>query len=93
MELKAVVDLYPLVGRLELVSGAELKGNLAPEGELGRCGGADLLTKLGLNIGDRLRIGEASFVITGVIAKEPDRVATVWALVPAHGFVTVSCSY
>ena len=42
----------------------------------------NLLTKLGLNIGDRLRVGEASFVITGIIAKEPDRVATVLSFGP-----------
>ena len=49
---------------------------------MGRCGGKDLLTKLGLNIGDRVRVGEASFVITGIIDKEPDRVATVLSFGP-----------
>ena len=40
VELKAVDDLYPLVGRLELVSGAALKGSLARKDESWRCGGA-----------------------------------------------------
>ena len=83
VELKAVDDLYPLVGRLELVSGAVLRGSLAPDGESwGAVAERNLLTKLGLNIGDRVRVGEASFVITGIIDKEPDRVATVLSFGP-----------
>ena len=33
-----------------------------------------LLEKLGLSVGDRLAMGDAEFRITGVIAREPDRV-------------------
>ena len=83
VELKAVDDLYPLVGRLELFSGAALRGSLARKDESwGAVAEQNLLTKLGLKIGDSLRVGEASFVITGIIAKEPDRVATVLGFGP-----------
>ena len=43
---------------------------------------ASLLTRLGLTVGDRLRIGGLDFTISGVIAEEPDRVASIFSLGP-----------
>lgn len=41
-----------------------------------------LLIRMGVGVGDRLKIGQAVFTITGVIRKEPDRVANVFSLGP-----------
>jgi putative ABC transport system permease protein len=75
VELKAVDDLYPLVGRLEIRGGRTLAEALAPvAGTDGAVVAESLLEKLGLSVGDRLAMGEAEFQIVGVIAREPDRV-------------------
>ena len=51
-----------------------------------RCYGAvvqeSLLIKMGLAVGDPLKIGQAEFAITGVIRQEPDRAATAFSLGP-----------
>src|SRR5262249_9014375 len=49
--------------------------------------GADLLTRLGRSIGDRLVIGAAEGTIRGVVTREPDRPASLVALGP-RVFVT-----
>ena len=41
-----------------------------------------LLIRLGLSVGDRFKVGEATFTITGVVRKEPDRVAGPFTLGP-----------
>ncbi|MGH7205923.1 MAG: ABC transporter permease, partial [Nitrospiraceae bacterium] len=41
-----------------------------------------LLIRMGLSMGDRLKIGQAIFTITGLIRKEPDRVANLFSLGP-----------
>ncbi len=41
-----------------------------------------LLIRMGLSLGDRLKIGQATFLITGVIRKEPDRMANAFSLGP-----------
>jgi len=52
----------------------------------GACYGAlvqeSLLIRMGLSMGDRLKIGQAVFTITGLIRKEPDRVANLFSLGP-----------
>jgi len=65
IELRAVPDGYPLVGRLdasapaaELAAGAAL---VQPE----------LLTQLGIHIGDEVRLGSVTVRIAGVIRDEP----------------------
>lgn len=51
-----------------------------------RCHGAvvqhSLLIRLGLSVGDRFKVGEAVFTITGVLRKEPDRAAGPFNLGP-----------
>lgn len=75
VELKAVDDLYPLVGRLEIQGGSGLAEVLAPDGGVdGAAVAESLLEKLGLAVGDRIAMGDAEFRIAGVIAREPDRV-------------------
>jgi putative ABC transport system permease protein len=40
------------------------------------------LIRMGLSIGDRVKIGNARFLLTGVIRKEPDRMASAFSLGP-----------
>ncbi len=89
IELKAVEPQYPLYGTLRL----EPQDNLADL--LGRqtrrcpdptCFGVvvqeSLLIRMGLTVGDPLRIGQGLFVITGVVRTEPDRMANAFSLGP-----------
>ncbi len=89
IELKAVEPQYPLYGTLRL----EPQGDLV---ELLRrqtrrcpdhaCFGVvvqeSLLIRLGLTVGDQLRIGQGLFIITGVVKTEPDRMANAFSLGP-----------
>ncbi|HSA79228.1 MAG TPA: FtsX-like permease family protein, partial [Geminicoccaceae bacterium] len=70
--LKAVDDAYPLYGKVVLdPMGMSLDEALADGGVAVERG---LLARLGVAQGDRLRIGEAEFVIRAVIEREPDRI-------------------
>lgn len=89
IELKAVEPQYPLYGTLRL----EPQGNLVHL--LGResrrcpdptCFGVivqeSLLIRMGLAMGDQLRIGQGLFIITGLVRTEPDRMASAFSLGP-----------
>lgn len=89
VELKAVPDGYPLYGEVT----TEPAGSLEPflrEQERGcsssPCWGAlvepSLLIRMGLSVGDELQIGQARLQITGLVRKEPDRVANAFSLGP-----------
>jgi len=72
VELKAVEDAYPLYGDLEL--------SKAQEGVFARRSGIwgaaidpFLATKLGIGVGDTLKIGDINFQIRALIEKEPDK--------------------
>src|SRR5207249_6800962 len=74
VELKAVEAGYPFYGRMKLDPDRPLRSLLAPtEGICARrpCHGAlvqeSLLIRMGLSIGDHLKIGQAVFSITGLI--------------------------
>lgn len=41
-----------------------------------------LLIKMGLTVGEQIKIGQASFTITGLLRQEPDRVASILSLGP-----------
>ena len=74
VELKAVDDLYPLVGQFEIAGGTSLAKALSPQDGIdGAVVAESLLKKLNLSVGDRMEMGEAEFRIAGVIAREPDR--------------------
>ncbi|HEX9836577.1 MAG TPA: FtsX-like permease family protein [Alphaproteobacteria bacterium] len=73
VELKAVDDAYPLYGRLAL------DPDLAPAAAFARRGGAwgavadaTLFSRLGAKVGDRIRVGDATFELRGRIVREPD---------------------
>jgi putative ABC transport system permease protein len=78
VELKAVSGEYPLYGRLE----TEPAGAAAALGSDGALLAPEGLERLGLVVGDRLRLGSASFVVRGVLRAEPDREVTPFTLGP-----------
>ena len=83
VELKAVDGLYPLVGALEVEPPLPLDQILAPDGDgWGAAAEANLLSRLGLAVGDWVRIGDARFRLKAVITREPDRVAGILSFGP-----------
>jgi len=89
VELKAVEPAYPLYGAIKLDSTQSLDALLHPDKS--RCGGhscfgavvqESLLIRMGLSVGDRLKIGQALFLITGIVRTEPDRMANAFTLGP-----------
>jgi putative ABC transport system permease protein len=79
VELKAVDDAYPLYGQLRIEPPQELFRALEQQGALVE---APLLQRLGLQVGDPLRVGEITLHITGVIKAEPDRQVRAFYLGP-----------
>ncbi|MFZ5815236.1 MAG: ABC transporter permease [Bacillota bacterium] len=75
VEVKAVAPGYPFYGTLEVEPAARLTDETALVG-------GELLDRLGLQVGDSLKIGTATFTIAGVITKEPDRVTAGMGLGP-----------
>ena len=71
-ELKAVDAAYPLSGEVTLEGGGSLAAALADNGTVAD---AMLLERLGLKVGDHVRIGEADLIVRGLLKSEPDAVA------------------
>jgi putative ABC transport system permease protein len=75
IELKAVDDAYPLYGALD-VRGEPRRDAagvwIAPA----------LATRLGAGPGSRVRLGEAIFVVRGIVTNEPDRLGEGFTLGP-----------
>lgn len=88
VELKAIEVGYPLYGVVRVEPDRPLMELLRPAGTSCReaCHGAvvqeALLIRLGLAVGDTVKIGQTSFRITGVIHTEPDRMANMFSLGP-----------
>ncbi len=89
IELKAVDSAYPLYGAIALDPAQPLEALLHPPTH--RCGGQvclgavvqeSLLIRMGLSVGDRLKIGQATFLISGIVRTEPDRMANAFSLGP-----------
>lgn len=89
IELKAVESMYPLYGAVRLDPTQSLAVLLHPDER--RCGGhscfgavvqESLLIRMGLSVGDPLKIGQAIFLITGIVRTEPDRMANAFTLGP-----------
>ena len=89
IELKAVESLYPLYGTIRLEPAQSLDMLLNPDE--GTCGGMvcfgalaqeSLLIRMGLSVGDHVKIGQATFLITGIVRTEPDRMANAFSLGP-----------
>ncbi|MBL9033543.1 MAG: ABC transporter permease [Rhodospirillaceae bacterium] len=84
VELKAADGAYPLYGALVFEPAAPLTDLLAqrPDGSFGAAAHQVLLQRAKLKVGDTLSVGEARFVITAAITREPDATTQVWALGP-----------
>ncbi|CAA7613159.1 Lysophospholipase L1 biosynthesis ABC transporter permease [Candidatus Terasakiella magnetica] len=83
VELKGVDGAYPLVGALILTPALDLATALARrDGVWGAVAEANLLDRLGLAVGARVRVGDGEFEIRAIIVKEPDRAATAMAFGP-----------
>ncbi|WP_298281935.1 FtsX-like permease family protein [Novosphingobium sp.] len=78
VELKAVDAKWPLYGTFRLADGTIAR---APEGMTAWIapGVAD---RLGVKVGDALKVGEATLTVGGVIGAEPDRLAEGFSLGP-----------
>jgi putative ABC transport system permease protein len=74
VQLKAVESAYPLYGKLELTDGGSLADALAKrDGVWGAVVEEAALRRMNLALGDRLRVGEVTLEVRGLIAREPDR--------------------
>ena len=83
IELKAIDPAWPLVGTARLVPAQTVLGALEQrDGAFGLVAERVVLDRLQLKPGDRARLGNATFIIRGVLAEEPDRVATATILGP-----------
>jgi len=71
VSIKAVDDAYPLRGSLQIHNGEISAAGAPPQGSLWV--DAQLPALLGVKAGDTLRLGDAGFVIRGLIENEPDR--------------------
>ncbi|MDO3377573.1 ABC transporter permease [Geoalkalibacter halelectricus] len=84
VELKAVDELYPLYGDLEIAPRASVAQALAPDdtGVHGALAESALLQRLDIQVGDRVRLGDAEVRISGVLVREPDRTLGAFTLGP-----------
>ena len=83
VEVRGVDPAYPLAGVVGLSGAPGLPSALAgaPDG-YGAAVEAALLERLHLRLGDRLRVGDAGFVIRAVLLDEPDKLGRGFALGP-----------
>src|SRR5690606_25170240 len=83
VELKAVDNVYPLYGAMEFSPDMPLGRALGAEGGVpGLVVEPNLLSRLGVEVGDHVRIGDTDFELRATIVREPDRVADGFALGP-----------
>jgi len=83
IELKGVDDIYPLYGQMKLDGGLDLASALAiKDGLPGAVAAPVLLRRLKLQVGDTVRVGEATYRIAAAIKREPDRGADSFVLGP-----------
>ena len=79
VSLKAVDDAYPLLGEVGLDPPMPLAEALANGGGVAE---PALLARLGLAVGDSVKVGETSIQIRAVLLREPDRVGGLFSLGP-----------
>lgn len=70
-ELKGVDSAYPLAGTVTLKSGGTFADALSGQGAVAD---AMLLDRLGLKLGDKMRIGSDDVTIKGILDNEPDAI-------------------
>ena len=73
VQLKAVEPAYPLYGKLELRGGGDLADALAKrDGVWGAVVEESALRRMNVTLGDRVKVGDATVELRGLIAREPD---------------------
>jgi putative ABC transport system permease protein len=77
VELKAVDPAWPLVGQAAVDPAQKL-----PAAERGIVVEPLILARLGIHVGDRVRLGDAMLPVTGVLTGEPDHAASPSLLGP-----------
>jgi putative ABC transport system permease protein len=83
VEIKAVDSHYPLAGDAAIEPAMALAAAFAPrEGIHGAVVDEALLVRLGIVVGDTIRVGDARLRISGVLTKEPDKLALGMGLAP-----------
>ena len=83
VEIKAVDAGYPLYGKVELEDGGGFGAAISAGGGTANVVIEPVLRdRLGLAVGDAIRIGEAEFTVAATIAAEPDRVSDGFILGP-----------
>jgi putative ABC transport system permease protein len=79
VELKVIDGFYPFYGKLDLRPQRPLNELLTPGTTVVA---SELLSRLGLRVGDTLQIGGQSYRIAGIVLAEPDRVSISFTLGP-----------
>ena len=83
VEVKAVDGNYPLYGAMVLEGGMPLAQAIATkDGVAGAAADPLLLGRLGLKLGDRIKLGGSEIEIRALIANEPDRLSDTLVLGP-----------
>ncbi len=75
VEMKMVDGMYPLYGRLETAPAAGPGLFAREDGVWGAAADPSLLRRLGIAVGDTVRVGDALYRIRAEIRREPDRVS------------------
>ena len=76
VEMKAVDDTYPVLGKATLAPDLPMRDLLADKGgAFGAAADATLLARLNLKLGDTVSVGSANFQIRSVISAEPDKLS------------------
>jgi putative ABC transport system permease protein len=83
VELKAVDDAYPLYGTLETEPALSRQALFGPQGGVfGAAAQELLLERLGMKLGDRLKLGNAEYELRATITGEPDALSDGAGLAP-----------
>ncbi len=83
VELKIPDAAYPLYGTVEVEGGESLAAALARRGEhWGAVVDPKVLSRLGVRLGDLVRLGTLDVEIRGIVAHEPDRMSVRGFLAP-----------
>lgn len=81
-QVKAVDGAYPLMGQVELENGVPLDQALAKKALPGAVMDKVLADQMGLKLGDSFALGQQSFVLGGVLLREPDSATGGFAFAP-----------
>ena len=91
VELRAVDDLYPLYGQIDLSPAQPLAQVLGQtDGRWGAAIDAAVLSRLDLELGDIVELGRGRYELRAIIDQEPDRTAQAMILGPSFMIATES---